>query len=294
MTTVRLKLQKRDAVDRGSVLTGAIFSMTPVEFNASTQQWENANSGTTLTIADTAAEQYLQEGTYRITETTAPANYAPIGTDLYLTVRNDQAFSLFAASGGTVAGSVAELNGTVLTIYDNPIRTVNLSNAVIGPDKQFTFKATVFNDDASRLGNYELATFDGKALVTDDEGEVELQLSNGRNVDLRIPHGCKLTVEETPDSMYETSYAWNGAQPVEETALGVDPITITADGSLAFENKRIPAPTGVAFENAPYQATLLIGVVLLLLAVVPTISRRHDGELSVDLLSKMRRGGRKP
>ena len=120
-----------------------------------------------------------------------------------------------------------------------------------------------------------------------------LQLSNGRNVDIKIPHGCKLTVEETPDSMYETSYAWNGAQPAEETAFGVDPIAITADGSLTFENKRIPAPTGVALENAPYQATLLVGVVLLLLAAVPTISRRRGERPSVDLLSKMRRGGRK-
>ena len=245
---VEVKLQKRDTTNHNTVLTGAQFTFTPVEFNTSTNRWENAGTGINMTVSNATLTQFLQEGTYRITETDAPEGYAKISDELFLTISHDSTFRLFTSSGGAVDAEVAELDsstGKILTVYDNPIRTVTLSKTVEDPtgiseSKSFTFTATVYEsyesaDTNTRLRNYTV----GEGLITNSIGQVTINLAHGGNVALNIPNGCLLTVSETPDSSYETSYQWNSGSSVASNTFGETPEVITEDSTLTFTNKRI-------------------------------------------------------
>lgn len=236
---VPVKLQKRDATNHNTVLTNAVFTVTPVEFNSATQHWEVAGSGLTLTVDSATLEKYLQEGTYRIEEISAPDNYAKIEPILYLSVKKDEPFTLFAENGSDISTQIAELDptGKILTVYDNPIRTVTLSKTVEGEsDVGFPFKITVYNDRDGRLGNYVIGTVDSSDLTTNNIGEAMVTLNNGDSVNLKIPHGSKLTVEEMPNSRYEASYVWNSESAVDSLVFGIEPVSITADSTLAYTN----------------------------------------------------------
>ena len=197
---VPVKFQKRDATNHNTVLRNAVFTVTPVEFNSSTQHWEIAGSGLTLTVDSATLEKYLQEGTYRIEEITAPDNYAKIEPKLYLTVKKDEPFSLFAENGSEISTQIAELDsdGKILTVF---IGTEGDSN-----------------------------------LITNNIGEATVTLSDGDSVDLKIPNGFKLTVEEVQDSRYKSSYVWNSGPSVDSPVFGSDPVSITADSMLAYTN----------------------------------------------------------
>ena len=238
---VLVKLQKRDATNHNTVLTGAQFVLTPVEYNATTQHWENAGSGSTLTVDATTLEQYLQEGTYRIVEVTAPGGYALVGTDLYLTVEKDAAFTLFAENGSAIDASVAELNNTgdTLTVYDEPVHTVTVSKTVDdGGTASFSFTATVLNSDDTRLANYVVGHVDDTDLTTNSIGQVTFLLANGENIQLKLPHGSKLTVSEAASVLYNAEYKWNDEDTVEDRPFGSEPVAITANGTLAYTNRR--------------------------------------------------------
>ena len=236
---VPVKFQKRDATDHTAVLIDAVFTVTPVEFNSSTQHWEIAGAGQNLTVDSAVLEKYLQEGTYRIEEITAPDNYAKIEPVLYLTVKKDEPFTLFAENGSSVNPLIAELDpdGKILTVYDNPIRTVTLSKTV-EPESEdsLDFRITVYNDSGGRLGNYVIGTVNGSNLVTNNIGEASVSLRHGGSIDLNIPHGSRLTVEELQDPRYEASYIWNSGAPVNSRIFGSEPVSITADSVLAYTN----------------------------------------------------------
>ena len=242
---VLLKLQKRDATNHSQALTGAKFDITPVEFNPTTNRWEDAGEKITITVDTATYQRYLQEGTYRITETEAPSDHALIGTDLYLTIDKENAWRLFNSSGGTIAESTAVLNnaGDTLIVYDNPIHTVTLSKTVENEGTEsFRFRVTVSDSSNAGLRNYVIGTWNGQDLTTNNIGELNISLKHGDVVQLKIPHGCKLKVAETETALYKAQYSWNNGAPVESYVFGQEPVEITADGSLAFANllKAVP------------------------------------------------------
>ncbi|MBQ9016468.1 MAG: InlB B-repeat-containing protein [Firmicutes bacterium] len=252
---VLLKMQKRDTTDHSRVLTGAKFDITPVEFNPQTNRWEDAGDKITITVNSETFERWLQEGTYRITETEAPADHALIGTDLYLSIDKENAWRLFNSSGGTVTATTAELNtaGDTLIVYDDPIHTVTLSKTVEneGAD-EFTFRVTVTDSGNTGLRNYVIGTWNDQELRTNNVGELNLLLKHRDVVQLKIPHGCKLKVAETETALYKAQYSWNNGTPVESYVFGEDPVAITEDGSLAFANllKAVPVTlTKVGVDN---------------------------------------------
>ena len=238
-----VKLQKRDAAAHGTILTGAAFVMTPVEYNTATGRWENVGEGKNVTINNATETLYLQEGTYKITETTPPTGYAAISSELYLTVTEEGAFYLFDSAGNAVDEQIAELttgSKRTLTMYDNPIRTVTLSKTVDATNTEgsFSFRVTVFNSDGtSRLANTVIATQDETDISTNSIGEALITLSHNQSVELKIPNGCKLTVEESANPKYIASYVWNSQDPVDGNIFGSTPVEITADGSLAYTNR---------------------------------------------------------
>ena len=242
---VLVKLQKRDATDHSKTLSGAKFDITPVEFNPATNHWEDAGEKKSIVMESGSIERWLQEGTYRITETEAPSNHALIGTDLYLTIDKESAWRLFNSSGGTIAASTAELNnaGDTLIVYDNPVHTVTLSKTVENEGTEsFNFRVTVTDSSNAGLRNYVIGTWNGQNLTTNNIGELNISLKHGDVVQLKIPHGCKLKVAETETPLYKAQYSWNNEEPVESYVFGQEPVEITADGTLAFANllKAVP------------------------------------------------------
>jgi len=243
---VLVKLQKRDATDHEKELANAVFVVTPVEFNSTTQHWENVGSGETITVTGDTLEKYLQEGTYRIVEVTAPFDYALIGVDLYLTVDKDEAFTLFMENGSSVSANIAELTGTeedmgkVLTVYDRPIHTVTLSKQVDDEQGTFAFTVTVFDESGTRLRNYAI----GDDLTTNNVGQASVSLGHGQYVVLRIPHGYKIVVEEAANARYEASYAWNNGESEKSRSFGTaeSPVSIYRNGALAFTNTLVAVP----------------------------------------------------
>ena len=245
---VLVKLQKRDATDHSQLLTSAKFDFTPVEFNTTTNHWVDAGATITVDVSAETIEKYLQEGTYRIKETKAPSNYALIGTELYLTVKKAGAWSLFTVTGEAVDASIAELNsaGKTLVVYDNPVHTVTLSKTVENEGTEsFNFRVTVIDSSNTGLQDYVIGRWNDQDLTTNNIGELNISLKHGDIVQLKIPHGCKLKVEETETALYKAQYSWSGDQssePVESNVFGQEPVEITADGSLAFANllKAVP------------------------------------------------------
>ena len=238
-----VKLQKRDATNHGNILTGSAFVMTPVEYNTATGRWENAGDGKNVTISTSTETIHLQEGTYKISESNPPMGYAAITSELYLTVTKEGNFSLFDSAGNAVDTQIAELDSSskrILTIYDNPIRTVTLSKTVdaINTEGSFSFKVTVFNSDGStRLANTVIASQGDTDISTDSIGEATVILSHNQSLELKIPNGCKLKVEESANTRYKASYVWNNQDSVDGNTFGTTPVEITANGALAYTNK---------------------------------------------------------
>ena len=236
---VEVKLQKRDATNHSTVLTGATFDLIPVEFNSSTNKWDNVGDGTTITVNSGTEIKWLQEGTYRIVETGAPTDYAKISTELYLTVRDGQAFTLSDASSRPISTAVAELDSTgkILTVYDKPIRTVTLKKVLkdtYNPNATFAFVVTVYDENNAAVRNYDVG-----GGTTDGNGQLRpTPLGNNDILELRIPHGYKLTVEETDDAKYTTSYKWNSDEAVDGLVFGETPEAVTANSSLTYTNTR--------------------------------------------------------
>ena len=236
---VEVKLQKRDATNHNTVLTGATFDLIPVEFNSSTNKWDNVGDGTTITVNSATEIKWLQEGTYRIVETGAPTDYAKISTELYLTVRDGQAFTLSDASSRPISTAVAELDGStgkILTVYDKPIRTVTLKKVLedaYNPDATFAFVVTVYDENNAAVRNYDVG-----GGTTDGNGQLRPTLGNNGTLVLRIPHGYKLKVEETGDQKYTTRYQWNTNSAVDGLVFGETPEAVTADSNLTYTNTR--------------------------------------------------------
>ncbi len=266
---VPVKLRKLDFTNKTNTgrLTGAAFVLTPVEFNSETNHWENAGTGKTWTMSEWEETKYFQEGTYRITETTAPTDYALIGTELYLTIQETGKFSLFAANGTDINANIAELDsstGRILTVYDKPIRTVKLKKVVANeaePATAFSFKVTVLDENKAYARNYNVG-----AGTTNNVGELTLSLQHNDEVEIKVPYGYNLQVTETPNAMYDTAYTWVTNNTTTTVNSNAFPETeIRYNGDLTYTNTRKVALTlekqvtgGWGDPNYPFEFTVTI------------------------------------
>ena len=287
---VPVTFAKRDSTDHAKVLTNAVFQLTPVQFDSNTQRWVNAGDGQSLTIDDATVVKYLQEGVYRIEETSPPYDYAKMSTVLLLTVRKGSDFSLRTQNGADVSANIAELEGTpatTLMLYDVPICTVTLVKEVEGGTREggFDFTVTAYDESGSPLRNYDLG-----ASATNNIGELEFSgMLDGDERELRIPHGSKLVVTEDEYPHCITTYTWDD---VAGSGLTCTIESVDKSGTLTFKNVLTPAPTGVSSDSSPYQMLLVVGGMLLLLAIMPFTSKgsRRRSLSLFGILSK--KGGR--
>ena len=264
---VPVRILKRDATNHNTPLTGAEFVLTPVEFNTTTNRWDNAGEGKTWTMQSGDETRRFQEGTYRIVETGAPENYARIGTELFLTIHEDGEFTLFTASGAAVQTTIAELDsgtGRILTVYDRPIRTVRLAKQVENednPETAFSFTVTVQDENNTPARNYDV-----NAGTTNNNGQLTLSLRHGDESFIRIPHGYQLQVTEAAGTMYDASYVWTAGQMTVEAAGNTfGTVTVGNDGELIFTNTKKYALTiekqvigGWGDINYPFGFTLTV------------------------------------
>jgi len=209
---VPVTLEKRELNGNQSLLTGAKFVLTPVEFNTETQRWEQI--GTSVfeydMIQSGSMTQRLQEGIYRVEEETAPENYARMSENLLLTVKQDGAFVLRSTTGGTISTSIAILTGgdhRTLTVYDRPIKTVTLKKLVDGTDLEsngYVFDVSL-TLDGSPLMSYDTVGDNVREDITNNAGIIQFRLKNQETKTLQIPWGTEISVTEKEYDQYDVS-----------------------------------------------------------------------------------------
>lgn len=240
---VPVKLEKKSLIDE-SYLNGSNFLLTPVEWNSETQRWETSGQLTfeyDMTSASSLTLN-LQEGTYKVTEETAPENYAKMSEPLLLTVRKDRAFTLRTMAGNNVSDSIAELTGTdshTLTVYDRPLRTITIEKAVEGVDLEtdgYVFD-TLLTLDGSPLVTYDTG---GQGLAQDTTnaaGVIQYRIKAGESRTLRIPWGTEVTVEEKEYELYSVeTYAESGIEDLDPENDRIFKCEIQENDTVTFKN----------------------------------------------------------
>ena len=240
---VPVKLEKKSLIDE-SYLNGSNFLLTPVEWNSETQRWETSGQLTfeyDMTSASSLTLN-LQEGTYKVTEETAPENYAKMSEPLLLTVRKDRAFTLRTMAGNNVSDSIAEITGTdshTLTVYDRPLRTITIEKAVEGVDLETD--GYVF-DTRLTLDGSPLVTYDtgGQGLAQDTTnaaGVIQYRIKAGESRTLRIPWGTEVTVEEKEYELYSVeTYAESGIEDLDPENDRIFKCEIQENDTVTFKN----------------------------------------------------------
>lgn len=240
---VPVKLEKKSLSDQ-SYLNGAKFVLTPVEWNSETQKWEEA--GQTAFVYDMTSNSSmmlnLQEGTYRVTEETAPENYAKMSEPLLLTVRKDKAFTLRTMAGNSVSETVAEITGTdsqTLTIYDRPLRTVEIKKIVDGADLEpdgYVFDALLTLDN-SPLVTYDIGGQGHAEDRTNAAGVIQFRIKGGESRVFLIPWGTEMTIEEKAYELYsvETSSTL-GSEDLDMENDRVYKCKILNNDTITFKN----------------------------------------------------------
>lgn len=96
------------------------------------------------------------------------------------------------------------------------------------------------------------------------EGVRSFPLSNGDSVELIVPYGCTLVVEEPKDFNYEAAVTSDQYVDTDTTDESFTIESVEEDGELLFTNavKSVIAPTDVDFRWTPYLLMLLLGAVL--------------------------------
>lgn len=286
---VEVTLAKRDAKNKSTVLTNAVMTLTPVEFNTETQHWDTAGESRDVTINNTTVTTKLQEGVYRVSEKTAPEDYAKISKDFYLTVHKNADLIIKNADGSDVSDMTADLSKptggsykTQVNIYDNPIRKITLRKVVEGSARAggFDFKITVSKMESD--GEHRLSHYDIGAGVTNNLGELEItglaKTGGSDSVELRIPDGYKLEIEEKIYSNYITSYTVDDGTPTDGRKCIIDPVS--KNQTVVFTNLCIPAPTGYTAIIMPFVLMLIAAAALIMLG--RNARRREKAEETIE------------
>jgi len=212
-----VKLQKRDMTNKDTVVNGAEFLLTPMQFNNATRRWERINGAPTHTYSLTSGEatKKLQEGTYLVEETQAPTGYSALGINLMLTVRKNADFILRTESGGLVDDDIAELvAGTggyknILRIYDRPLREVVIRKVVVGDDSEkngYNFDVGLKLDGVN-LKNFDTGGNGNAADTTNSSGYLDFKVKNGESRTLKVPYGADIVITEGYYAYYSVATA---------------------------------------------------------------------------------------
>ena len=160
---------------------------------------------------------------------------------------------------GNNPGSASAPVTSAAAVFTNTrkTKTVTVTKVVDGRDvgDVFLFTATVkFN------GEVVTAYSDNEFT----EGVRSFPLSNGDSVELIVPYGCALVVEEPKDFNYEAAVTTDQYVDTDTTDESFTIESVEEDGELLFTNavKSVIAPTDVDFRWTPYLLMLLLGAVL--------------------------------
>lgn len=243
---VAVTLEKR-ALNNSALLTGSKFVLTPVQWNAETQRWEQV--GTTTFEYDMSSVsslmKRLQEGVYRVEETQAPTDYAMMGAPLLLTVRRNTAFLIRTTTSGAVSGNVAKITGSdshTLTIYDRPIREITIRKIVDGQNLEtagYTFSVRLTLEGSAMRG-YD-AVGDGLAAdTTNSAGIIEFKLGDSDEKTLRIPWDA--VIEITENEYAQCSVQTESAAGIADLDTENDRIyrcTVDSNDTITYTNKNV-------------------------------------------------------
>ena len=315
---VQVYISKWDMTNNNQAVTGAKFELTPIRYDSITSTWITVGDSIVVDLtSNNTWTKRLQEGTYRIVETQAPADYGAITETLLVTVHRDGDFHLRTLTSPTVSSNLAELvkhnnSGQYLNevkIYDRPTRTFRIHKVVQGEDFKpngYEFDVRITLDD-DPLANYITGTYtyttggetvtgtyttNSSGYLQDHNNSGYVKIKDTDYLDVTVPYGAKVEITERTSTQYMDQYT------VEITATGVE-----GDGELApqtdnatrkytffavheqgatpvitYRNvKIIPAPTGVALKFAPFIIMDIIGLALFALVWSGKKRRRGGG-----------------
>ncbi|MBR6331882.1 MAG: LPXTG cell wall anchor domain-containing protein, partial [Dehalococcoidales bacterium] len=226
--TIDVKLKKVD--ENGDVLNGSTFKLTSGETTIGTYSPDSSTEdGNPIDLGG------LGLGTYKLEETTVPAYYQG-AEDINFEVYKDTDGSLKAQLIGSPTGvelkSETGTDGLIYTFTVTNTRktaTVKVTKNVVGLEgdksKAFAFTTTGVAEQ-SQTAN----------LVGDATAE------NHSVTYANIPYGTSITVTETADGSFDTTYSVNGAEAITETSatFTVDDTTVNSEGiaEVIFTNTR--------------------------------------------------------
>ncbi len=234
--TIDVKLQKVD--ENGTVLNGSTFTLTKGETTIGTYSPDSTDA----TVGNPVDIGGLGIGIYKLKETAAPTNYAT-ADDLYFEVYKDTDGSLKARlvdSSGAPLSDQSAISST--TGADGLIYTITIANAKKTATVKVTKNVVGRADDLNKE-----FTFTIKGVAEDDQtaklvGNTATGVTNQFVTYADIPYGTSITVTETTDDNFDTTYSVNGAaaQTGTTTTFTVDDTTVNSDGiaEVVFTNTR--------------------------------------------------------
>ncbi|MBR2560668.1 MAG: LPXTG cell wall anchor domain-containing protein [Eubacterium sp.] len=226
--TIDVKLKKTD--EGGTVLNGSTFTLTSGETIIGTYSPDSTDSK----VGNPVDLGGLGIGTYKLEETVVPTNYTG-SEDVYFQVYKDTDGSLKArmvdASGNVLddQSAITSESGT-----DGLIYTITVENTLKTATVKVTKNVVGLEGDQSKEFAFTTTGVATQAQMAN--------LTNGQSVTYtEIPYGTSVTVTETTDNSFDTTYSVNGTEAVTGTSatFTVDDTTVT-DGiaEVIFTNTR--------------------------------------------------------
>ena len=258
-STVDVQLKKVDE-DGTTLLSGATFDLYTTDSDgdytvkvgtykpggSDTTTDEDGNE-TTVTYSNPIDFGGLGLGLYKLSETVAPTYY-DTAADVYFQVYKDTSGDLKARLVGST-GDVAEDQSAISVdeTGDEPVYTITVKDTKKTASVKITKMVTGLDDDQNKE-----FTFTTTGVATEDQtaklvGNTKLPEDSTLQHSVTytdIPYGTSITVTETADSYFSTSYTVNEVagtgDDLTKATFTVDDTTVNASGvvEVVFTNTR--------------------------------------------------------
>lgn len=232
LNTIDVKLKKVD--ENGDVLDGSTFTLTSGETTVGTFSPRTTGDGNPIDLGG------LGIGTYKLEESDSPTNYDK-ADDVFFQIYKDTDGSLKARlvdSDGNVLSDQSAISSTQGT--DGLIYTITVQDTLKKAKVKVIKNVEGSESDQSKEFEFTITGVSASAVTKKLVGDTTADNHSVTYED--ITYGTSITVEETADDSFTTTYSVNGAEATTgtSTTFEVNDETVNEDGvaEVVFTNTR--------------------------------------------------------